>query len=105
MKLLQTVELKNITKKVKAKNDDATEVLHALLVTAIDHIPDLVVHTDHVLDREIDVEDNGVGVRDEEEVELVLEKEKEEREVVVHVEEVVVEVDLVNGAGDHQLLL
>ena len=69
------------------QNDDATEVLHTLLVTVIDHIPDLVVHADHVLDREIDVEGIGVGARDEEEVELVLEKEKEEREVVVHVEE------------------
>uniref|UniRef100_U9UN45 RRM domain-containing protein n=1 Tax=Rhizophagus irregularis (strain DAOM 181602 / DAOM 197198 / MUCL 43194) TaxID=747089 RepID=U9UN45_RHIID len=77
------------------KNEDATEVLHEPLVTAIDHIQDLVAHVNHVLDHEIDVEDIGVGlgrVRDEEEVELVLEKER--GEVVVHVEEVVAEVDL-----------
>jgi hypothetical protein len=77
------------------KNDDVIEVLHALLAIAIDHIPNLVVHADHVLDREIDVEDIGVElgrVKDEEEVELVLEKEG--GGVVAHVEEAVVEVDI-----------
>lgn len=107
MSSLQMVKLKNKTKKKgKVKNEDATEVLHEPLVTAIDHIQDLVAHVNHVLDHEIDVEDIGVGlgrVRDEEEVELVLEKEG--GEVVVHVEEVVAEVDLVTDAGDHQLPL
>jgi hypothetical protein len=77
------------------KNEDAIEVLHEPLVTVIDHIPDLVAHVDHVLDHEIDVEDIGVGlgrVRDDDEVEPVLEKGG--GRVVVHVEEVVVEVDI-----------
>jgi hypothetical protein len=76
------------------KNDDVAEVLHMLPVTVIDHIPDLVAHANHALDREINVEDIvGLGrVRDEEEVEVVLET--EEGGVVVYVEEVVVEVDI-----------
>jgi len=101
------VKLKSITKKKeKVKSEGATEVLHELLVTAIDHILDPVAHVDHVLDHGIDVEDIGVElgrVRDEGEVELVPEKEGEE--VVVHVEEVVAEVDIVTDAGDHQLPL
>ena len=77
------------------KNEDATEVLHALPVTVIDHIPDLVAHADHVLDREINVEDvAGLSrVRDEEEVELLV-LQKEEGGVAVHVKEVEVEVDI-----------
>ncbi len=78
------------------KSDDATEVLHAPLVIVIDHNPDLAAHVDHALDQERDnIEGVGVGpsrVKDEEEVELVLGKEG--GGVVVHVEEVVVEVDL-----------
>ena len=117
MKLPPMVKRKNITKKEKGKqefflqllsltvvtmsflipvkSDDVTEVLHALLVTVIDHIQDLVVHVDHVLDHEIDVEGIGVGldrVIDEEEVALVLEKEG--GGVEVHIEEVVAEVDI-----------
>ncbi|CAG8517517.1 7657_t:CDS:10 [Cetraspora pellucida] len=85
------------------KSDDVTEVLREPLVTDIDHIPNLVVHEGHVLNRETGTKDIAVDldrVKDDEEVVLVLGKGV--KEVVAHAGGAVVQADL--GSYEHDML-
>lgn len=85
--------------------DVVTEVLHVLQVIVIDHILDLVAHIDQ--DQEINIDDEEVVlnlVKKEKEAEQNLEIGRLEEEVV-HVEEVVVVVDIGNSYSISLLLL